>query len=570
MKILIGISRIFVGILFIISGFIKLNDPVGFAYKLQEYFSPSVLNLEFLTPYALGIAIILVIVELILGIALIIGYMTRLTMWLLLLMIVFFTFLTFYSAYFNKVTDCGCFGDALPLTPWQSFGKDVILLLLILLLIFNQKYISPFFTNFSRSIIVFISFIGCLGFGYHVLMHLPVFDFRPYKVGANIQEGMSVPEGAQKAIFEYNWKFKINGEEKVITTSGNYPDSSGEFIGVETEVIQEGYLPPIHDFTIEKDGEEFTDDFLHTKNLLVIVAYDLAKTEWNGWPRIHDLTDEALKKGYTVIGLTASGSDAVKDLKEKQKLNFDFYFTDETVLKTIIRSNPGILELEEGTILQKKHWNDAQEINLQTLPEANVQLNFSLKRRLDSISELDQLYRPLLQELDPDKRKQLAEEIGLAPEDYEGDLYQKQKAVDTSNLKFVKHLLDTIGYPGKDLVGEPTNTVALNVIKHNPEQIPQYLDLFKKAGEEGQVPYTLVATLEDRYLMGQGKEQLYGTQAQITPNNGFFIWPIKDISTINERRKKAGFDQTIEEYAKELLGEDYVFKPLALADIQRL
>ena len=570
MKILIGISRIFVGILFIISGFIKLNDPVGFGYKLQEYFSPSVLNLEFLTPYALGIAIILVIVELILGIALIIGYMTRLTMWLLLVMIVFFTFLTFYSAYFNKVTDCGCFGDALPLTPWQSFGKDVILLLMILLLIFNQRYITPFFTNFSRSIIIFISFIGCLGFGYYVLMHLPPFDFRPYKVGANIQEGMSVPEGAQKAIFEYNWKFKVNGEEKIITTSGNYPESSGEFIGVETEVVQEGYLPPIHDFTIEKDGEEFTDDFLQTENLIVIVAYDLAKTEWNGWPHIHDLTDEALKKGYTVIGLTASGNDAVEDLKEKQKLNFDFYFTDETVLKTIVRSNPGILKLNEGTILQKKHWNDAQEITLQTLPESNVKLDFSLKRRLDSINELDQLYRPLLQELDPDKRKDLAEKLGLAPEDYEGDLYQKQKAIDTGNLRFVKHLLDTIGYPGKDIVGEPTNTVAINVIKHNPEQIPQYLDLFKEAGENDQLPYTLVATLEDRYLMGQGKEQLYGTQAQITASNGFFIWPIKNISTINERRKKAGFNQTIEEYAKELLGEDYVFKPLALSDIQRL
>ena len=143
LKKLIGFVRVFVGVLFIISGFVKLNDPVGFSFKLQEYFAPDVLNIEFLSPFALGLAIILVIVELVLGVALIIGYYKRLTMWLLLLMIIFFTFLTFYSAYFNKVTDCGCFGDALPLTPWQSFTKDVILLIMIVFLFINIKHIKP-------------------------------------------------------------------------------------------------------------------------------------------------------------------------------------------------------------------------------------------------------------------------------------------------------------------------------------------------------------------------------------------------------------------------------------------
>ena len=133
MKILVGISRIFVGILFIISGLIKLNDPVGFGFKLQDYFAPEVLNLEFLVPYALAIAIFVVIYEVMLGVMIILGYAKRFTLWSLLLMIVFFTFLTFYSAYFNKVTDCGCFGDALKLTPWESFWKDVVLLVLILM-----------------------------------------------------------------------------------------------------------------------------------------------------------------------------------------------------------------------------------------------------------------------------------------------------------------------------------------------------------------------------------------------------------------------------------------------------
>jgi uncharacterized membrane protein YphA (DoxX/SURF4 family) len=145
MKVLVGVSRIFVGVLFIISGLIKLNDPVGFSFKLGDYFAPEVLNLPFLEPYALVIALLVVILEVLLGVMLIMGYAKKFTLWSLLLMIVFFTFLTFYSAYFNKVTDCGCFGDALKLTPWESFSKDVVLLVLILILYKGNRYIRPFF-----------------------------------------------------------------------------------------------------------------------------------------------------------------------------------------------------------------------------------------------------------------------------------------------------------------------------------------------------------------------------------------------------------------------------------------
>ena len=570
MKKLIGVIRIFVGILFIISGFIKLNDPVGFSFKLQEYFSPDVLNIEFMSPFALGLAIILVIVELVLGVALIIGYYKKATMWLLLLMILFFTFLTFYSAYFNKVTDCGCFGDALPLTPWQSFSKDVVLLILILILFFNLKYIQPFFSNFGRSIVIFATFIGCLSFGYYVLMHLPVFDFRAYKVGVNIKEGMTVPEDAEKAIFNYNWKFDINGTEKIITTQGEYPASEGTFIEVDTEVVSQGYVPPIHDFTIERDGEDYAEEFLSAPNVIVVIAYDLNKTEWNGWPVIKKLTNEAIKKGYTVIGLTSSGEAEVNDLLEKQNLNFEFYFTDATVLKTIVRSNPGILKLNKGTILQKKHWNDAEEIELQTISSTNASIDFDLKNRLDSIAKYDQLYRPLLQETDLEKREALAQKLGLAKEDYTGDLWKKQRLLDTSNLKVVKNILDNYGYPGKSIVGEPTNLIAIDVIEHNPIHIDQYIDLFKEAAAKGELPMTRVAALEDKYLMQQHKEQIYGTQAQITAANGFFIWPIKEPEGVNRRRADAGFDRTIEEYAAELMGEKTAYKVLKLSDIKTL
>ena len=232
MKYIVGFLRIFVGIFFIISGFIKLNDPVGFSFKLKDYFAPDVLNLEFLVPFALVIALFVVIFEVLLGIMLIVGYAKKFTLWSLLLMIVFFTFLTFYSAYFNKVTDCGCFGDALKLTPWESFWKDVVLSIMILILFFGKKHIQPFFSKFGRTIIVFVSFIACMVFAYYVLQHLPWIDFRAYKIGANIQKGMEVPEGAPKPIFEYNWKFNVNGEEVIVTTNGDYPQQEGEFIGV--------------------------------------------------------------------------------------------------------------------------------------------------------------------------------------------------------------------------------------------------------------------------------------------------------------------------------------------------
>ena len=421
MKVLVGISRILVGALFIFSGLIKLNDPVGFSFKLKEYFAPEVLNLEFLIPFALVIAIFVVIFEVLLGVMILIGYKKKFTVWSLLLMIVFFTFLTFYSAFFNKVTDCGCFGDAIPLTPWESFTKDLILLVLILILFVGRKYIQPLFSTNLRSIIIFASFVGCLGITYYVLQHLPIIDFRPYKIGANITEGMTVPEGAPQPIFEYQWKFNVNGEEKIIITSGDYPEVAGDFIEVQTKELQKGYEAPIHDFSIEKDGEDYTSALLNEENLILIIAYNLDNAEKEGFIPIREITNDALKKGYKVIGLSASPPSATQDLIDTYDLNFEFYVCDETALKTIVRSNPSILELQKGTILQKLHWNDASKFKLPSLENALPNLDFDLKKQLDSIAVLDQLYRNLMQADTPEARELLGEEMGLTEEEYSGD-----------------------------------------------------------------------------------------------------------------------------------------------------
>ena len=201
---------------------------MGFSFKLQDYFAAEVLNMEFLIPFSLGLAIFVVILEVILGIMLIVGYAKRFTLISLLVLIIFFTLLTFYSAYTGKVTDCGCFGDAMKMTPWQSFWKDIGLLVLILIVFFGRKYIQPFFSKIARSLIVLVSLILCLWLGYHVLMHLPVVDFRAYKVGANIPEGMKVPPDALPPIIEYQWEYEIEGKKKVIkNTTGMDPKPEG-------------------------------------------------------------------------------------------------------------------------------------------------------------------------------------------------------------------------------------------------------------------------------------------------------------------------------------------------------
>ena len=548
MKVLVGLTRLFVGILFIISGLIKLNDPVGFSFKLKDYFAPEVLNMEFLVPFALVLAIFVVIYEVLLGVMILIGYAKKFTLWSLFLMIVFFTFLTFYSAYFNKVTDCGCFGDAIKLTPWESFTKDIVLLVMIIILYLGRKHITPLFSKNIRSIVVFASFVGCLALGYFVLQHLPVVDFRPYKIGANITEGMSVPENAPEAIFEYAWKFDVDGTEKIVITSGDYPNVEGEFISVDTKEIQAGYEPPIHDFTIERDDTDYTTQFLTTDNLIVVIAYNLSNSEKEGYANIKQVTDAAIKNGYEVIGLSASSKSVMDELADEKELNFKFYFCDETTLKTIVRSNPGILELQKGTVLQKLHWNDALELKLDTLEGATPNLDLRLKRRLDSIAVLDQKYRG----------------------ENTSENWEMQRLIDSSNMEFVEKYFIEKGYPGKSIVGESTSLAAWYVLQHNPDKIPTYLPLIKEAAQKGEISMRSAAMMEDRYLMNEGKPQIYGTQGMnFDDERGSFIWPIEDPENVNERRMKVGYDQTIEEYAKLLFGADFEYKVLSIDDVKQ-
>jgi hypothetical protein len=320
-----------------------------------------------LIPYALAIALFVVIFETVLGIMLLLGYQRRFTIWSLLLMIVFFTFLTFYSAYFNKVTDCGCFGDALKLTPWQSFTKDVVLLFFILILVFNKHLIKPVFPKAVRNTLVYLSVAGCIFMGYWVLNHLPIVDFRAYKVGNNIQQGMAIPAGAPKSVTEMIFIYKVNGKDTEFTQDDvmamKVPEGA-EFVDRKDKIITQGYIPPIHDFSMELDGSDYKDELLQEPKLLVFVAYDLSKADPEGMSKLEDLKTTATAKGYKVIAMTAALEDEIARTKEKYGLTFDFYFCDVTTLKTIERANPSLVLLEKGTIRQKLHWKDAADIDL--------------------------------------------------------------------------------------------------------------------------------------------------------------------------------------------------------------
>ncbi|OCB78634.1 BT_3928 family protein [Flavobacterium crassostreae] len=356
-------SRIFVGLLFIISGLIKLNDPVGFSYKLAEYFSEPVFNLLFLVPFSLGLALFLVLLEVVLGVLLLLGYKSKITIWSLLVMIVLFSFLTFYSAYFDVVKDCGCFGDALKLTPWQSFTKDMVLLFFILILACNVSLVKPFFNTAVSKMLTYASIVVCMLLAVWVLNHLPIIDFRPYSVGTNITQGMQIPEGAPQSVVEMVFIYNVNGVDTPFKEADlmDLPEGA-TFVDRKDHVISEGYVPPIHDFTMIKENTDYKDELLQEPKVLLAVSYDLTLADQAGMSALQKLNKVAVSKGYKMIGMTNSSQEEITKAKEKYHLDFDYYTCDAITLKTIERANPSIIVLQKGTIIQKVHYNDISDL----------------------------------------------------------------------------------------------------------------------------------------------------------------------------------------------------------------
>ena len=407
MQKLTTIARTLVGALFIVSGLIKANDAVGFSFKLHDYFAADVLDIPFLLDYTLPLAIFICIAEIMLGLAVLVGAKMQLTAFSLLAMILFFDGLTFYSAYFNKVTDCGCFGDAIKLTPWESFTKDVVLSVLIFIIVaFQSKvkyqtkkenfvvlpaalalvalfsyfvldWLFPVYFTIALFLLValvnkfllkeirewvlaVLTLITCLAFSYHTYSHLPVRDYRPYALGKNIANDMVLSEGAIADVYEDVWMYEVNGEVNEYTTEDKPWEIEGAtFVDRETKLIIEGDHPPIHDFSIESDLlGDITDSVLTAKNAVLFVMYDLSKSDIDGLKKVQRLILDLETEMIPLIAMSATTESQMQAIVEEAGISFPFYFTDETTLKTIIRSNPSMLWLQEGTIVGKWHHND--------------------------------------------------------------------------------------------------------------------------------------------------------------------------------------------------------------------
>ncbi|MBD1387473.1 DoxX family protein [Mucilaginibacter rigui] len=364
---LVWFCRIAVGLLFIFSGLIKANDPLGFSYKLEEYFE--VFHMTWLNGFALSMAIILCALEMILGFALLIGARAVKVVWGLLLLIIFFAFLTFYSAFFKVVQTCGCFGDAIPLTPWQSFSKDMVLLLLVLVLFVNRKSIKSLSNTKTGDKLLISATVASVGFGLYTYNFLPVVDFLPYKIGANILQEMKTPPGAVPDEFEvtYNLKNKKtkatkNMTDKEYLKSGIWKDTSWEVQGnPESRLIKKGFEPKIRDLNIQDaQGNNYNEELLSSPFYsLVIVAYDLAHTNEDAVNRINALAINLTQNYNTrTIFLTSNAPDQAQQFAKDHKLVSELFYADGVPLKTMVRSNPGIILLKNGTVVNKWHFHN--------------------------------------------------------------------------------------------------------------------------------------------------------------------------------------------------------------------
>ena len=364
MRLVKNLCRIIVGIVFIYSGFVKGIDPLGSDYKFTDYFNA--FGMGWMNATTLFFSFALSLAEFL--IALLFNLWVSRMAWGSLLFMFFFTPLTLVSALTNPVSDCGCFGDATLLTNWQTFWKNIILLLLaIMIFVYRKEYKSslPLVGQFS---FLALAGAGMLCLSVYCYRHLPVLDFRPYAVGKNITEGMRLPEGTEPDQYEVTLKYKNKQTGEVQSfTEENYPwqdTLNWEYESSSERLVKKGYITPIHDLVIEHPTlgnitEEILEDDNHT---ILAVAYNLTQSDVQYQPAINRLAEYAQEKGIRFYGLTSSSERDIETYKKRYHVPYEFCTADEIQLKTMIRSNPGVIILREGTILDKWAGKDVPDV----------------------------------------------------------------------------------------------------------------------------------------------------------------------------------------------------------------
>ena len=356
---LIHFSRILTGIVFIYSGFVKGIDPLGSAYKFTDYFVA--FNLEFLEPLALPLSFALSAAEMLIGIALVSGIHMVITSWALLLFMSFFTILTFIIALTDPVSDCGCFGDAIILTNWETFWKNLILMAFVLLVFLNRNQHGRFFKKHNYEWFTLAGFLIIIlwifSWSYR---NLPVFDYRPFSIGSDINEKMSVPPDAPSDEYEITLYYEKDGETRPFSVD-SLPGPDWEWVRTESTLISKGYEPEISDFYIESvdDGSDYTYIVMDNPGYtFILVSYNLDKSSEKTSDRINQIAEWSYGHGINFICLTASPVPEIDNFVTRTGATYNFYHSDEITLKTVIRSNPGLLLIKEGTILAKWHYRN--------------------------------------------------------------------------------------------------------------------------------------------------------------------------------------------------------------------
>ena len=350
------VIRVVLGLLFVFSGLIKLNDPLGLVFKIEEYFSAGVFNISVSPSFVVDMAGALITLEIILGAILLMGRFKTFALWTLLALNAGFTFLTFYSAVTGSVSDCGCFGEAIKLSPWVSFAKNIVILVAVVVLIMWQRFIKPG-VGFRKSMsVIALIFAFSLAVIYYVLRYEPIVDFRPYKVGVDIKKAMELPVGDKAPVFEHVWTYLVDGKKKKFTDEQepwNIPDA--QFVSRDTRLVS-GKLPEITGFSVmAPDGQDITDSLLAMDHVLLVSCFNMAETEADNWKKIDAYVQQKGIDAYLLSNIDN------RIYVEEFGIKMPVCFTDPVILKTIMRANPGVVELKKGVIVSKRSCYDLHD-----------------------------------------------------------------------------------------------------------------------------------------------------------------------------------------------------------------
>ena len=351
------VCRFVLAVVFIFSGFVKAIDPLGTQYKIQDYLDALGWTDVFPESIPFIVAALLGMLEFCLGVYLFFGIRRIIAPRAVVAVMAIMTPLTFWLALDNPVSDCGCFGDAVVLTNWETFGKNVVLLAMSLVVLKWRKRIFPLATTRFDWLIALYGFLYIFCMTIYCYRHLPVFDFRPYYVGADIRQGMEIPEGKEPTEFETRFVLQKDGVEKEFTLE-NYPDSTWTFVDSRTVVKKKGYEPPIHDFSMIRyeDGEDITEQVLADERYtFLLVAHQLEQASDSRIDLINELYDYCLEYGYAFYCLTSSSDEDILKWQEDTGAEYPFCLMDNITLKTMVRSNPGLILLKKGVVIHK--WN---------------------------------------------------------------------------------------------------------------------------------------------------------------------------------------------------------------------